>query len=120
MANFSSGNTQKRREEIKYNGMKFQDFLNDLINERNLFKQDIANLTKNSRKSITEWTTGLSIPSPANFQNILNVLAPTTSVEERNKYIAKQRALRKETSISQRTRTFTIQSARNTSMRKNF
>ena len=88
MANFSTGNTQKRREEIKYNGMKFQDFLNDLINERNLFKQDIANLTKNSRKSITEWTTGLSIPSPANFQNILNVLAPTTSVEERNRYIS--------------------------------
>lgn len=88
MANFSTGNTQKRREEIKYNGMKFQDFLNDLINERNLFKQDIANLTKNSRKSITEWTTGLSIPSPANFQNILNVLAPTNNVEERNRYIS--------------------------------
>ena len=88
MANFSSGNTQKRREEIVYQGMKFQDFLNDLIIERNLFKQDVANLTKNSRKSITEWTTGLSIPSPANFQNILNVLAPTNSVEERNRYIS--------------------------------
>lgn len=88
MANFSTGNTQKRREEIKYQGMQFQDFLNGLIDERNLFKQDIANLTKNSRKSITEWTTGLSIPTPANFQNILNVLAPNTSVEERNRYIS--------------------------------
>lgn len=88
MANFTTGNTQKRREEIKYPGYQFEDFLNNLIDERNLFKQDLANLTKNSRKTITEWTTGLSIPTPANFQNILNVLAPTTSAEERNRYIS--------------------------------
>ena len=88
MANFSTGNTQRRREAVKYQGFQFEDFLNGLIDERNLFKQDIANLTKNSRKTITEWTTGLSIPTPANFQNVLNVLAPTTSAEERNRYIS--------------------------------
>ena len=88
MANFSTGNTQRRREAVKYNGYQFQDFLNGLLDERNIIKADLARLTKNTPKTITEWTTGLSIPNQANFQNVLNVLAPQTSIEERNRYVS--------------------------------
>jgi hypothetical protein len=79
---------QKRREELIYQGYQFKDFITDLLNEANLIKADVSKLTKNSPKTVSEWFTGLSIPNQANFQNLLNVLAPTNSVEERNRYIS--------------------------------
>ena len=88
MSNFTTGSTKQRRESIKYSGFQFQDFLNGLLDERNIIKADLSRLTKNTPKTITEWTTGLSIPNQANFQNVLNALAPVGSVEERNRYIS--------------------------------
>ena len=87
MSNFTTNSTKQRRESIKYNGFQFQDFINGLLDERNIIKADLSRLTKNTPKTITEWTTGLSIPNQANFQNVLNALAPQSNIEERNRYI---------------------------------
>lgn len=89
MPKITSGNIQKKRSEIQYLGYQFKDFLKDLLNERNMNQLDLATVTKNTTKTVSEWATGLSVPSKANFQNIINSIAPVTgvTVEERQAYI---------------------------------
>ena len=95
MGKIRSGLAQKRRNEIEYYGYQFKDFLRDLLNERNMNQLDLAIVTKNTTKTVSEWATGLSVPSKANFQNIINSIAPVTNVtvEQRQEYINEKTAI---------------------------
>lgn len=92
MGKIRSGLAQKRRNEVEYYGYQFKDFLRDLLNERNMNQLDLAIVTKNTTKTVSEWATGLSVPSKANFQNIINSIAPTHDQTVRQNYINEKTA----------------------------
>ena len=92
MGKIRSGLAQKRRNEIEYYGYQFKDFLKDLLNERNMNQLDLAIVTKNTTKTVSEWATGLSVPSKANFQNIINSIAPHDQTVRQN-YINEKTAI---------------------------
>ena len=92
MPKITSGNIEKRRSEIQYLGYQFKDFLKDLLNERNMNQRDLSIVTRNTTKTISEWATGLSVPSHANFQNIINSIAPTHDQTVRQNYINEKTA----------------------------
>jgi len=81
------------RLKVEYQGYQFKDLLRDLLNEKGVLQIDLANMTKITPKTVSEWATGLSLPSQSHFQIVLYALAPTNDQEVRNEYIKHNTAI---------------------------
>jgi transcriptional regulator with XRE-family HTH domain len=81
------------RQKLEYPGFQFKDFLNGLLQDKGILQIDLAKMTKITQKTISEWATGLALPTRGHFQNVILVLAPTGSTEERMNYINENTAI---------------------------